>query len=59
MALCADSKAYYETYRPYSLIDGELTTTTADCSSECDDDFTTQSSGVANMFGDEVKPADS
>lgn len=24
MPLCADSKLYYERYRPYSLIDGEL-----------------------------------
>ena len=26
--LCADSKLYYERYRPYSLIDGELVSTT-------------------------------
>jgi len=31
--LCADSKLYYERYRPYSLIDGEL----ASAVSEVDD----------------------
>ena len=33
MPLCADSKLYYERYRPYSLIDGEL----ASAVSEVDD----------------------
>jgi len=28
--LCADSKEYYERYCPYSLIDGELATTSCD-----------------------------
>jgi len=34
--LCADSKLYYERYRPYSLIDGELAASEADDSSAVD-----------------------
>lgn len=36
MPLCADSKLYYERYRPYSLIDGELAASEADDSSAVD-----------------------
>lgn len=36
MPLCADSKLYYERYRPYSLIDGELVASEADDSSAMD-----------------------
>ena len=34
--LCMDSKLYYERYRPYSLIDGELAASEADDSSAVD-----------------------
>jgi len=34
--LCLDSKLYYERYRPYSLIDGELAASEADDSSAID-----------------------
>jgi hypothetical protein len=55
--LCADSKAFYDTYRPYSLIDGEVIA--AEGTSEADDDVPSQSSAPDLMFGDEGKPTDS
>ena len=57
MALCTDSKAYYEKYRPYSLIDGELTM--SEGVSEADEDVVSQSTVADLMFGDEEKPTDS
>lgn len=57
MALCGDSKAYYENYRPYSLIDGELSTTEG--ATDHDDDISSQSSAADLMFGDECEPTDS
>jgi len=56
MALCSDSKAYYENYRPYSLVDGELM---LEGSSEPDDDVSSQTNVADLMFGDEGKPTDS
>ena len=41
MPLCADSKLYYERYRPYSLIDGELAASEVDDSSAVDQQVAT------------------
>jgi len=41
--LCADSKLYYDRYRAYSLIDGELVTTTAEADDSCIADQQTSS----------------
>jgi len=54
--LCADSKLYYEKYRPYSLIDGELATTTESEDSSALDQQTSDAEQL--MFTDDSKYED-
>ena len=56
MPLCADSKLYYEKYRPYSLIDGELATTTESEDSSALDQQTSDAEQL--MFTDDSKYED-